>query len=42
VSGQCQPDGEEIVDYAWLMESEVKQYVTPEYHNAIKSLFVYP
>ncbi|CAO3599923.1 unnamed protein product [Absidia cylindrospora] len=42
VSGQCLPDGEEIVDFAWLLESEVKNYVTPEYYNAIKSLFTYP
>ncbi|KAI8335923.1 NUDIX hydrolase domain-like protein [Chlamydoabsidia padenii] len=42
LSGQCQPDGEEIIDYAWLMESELKDYVTPEYQNAIQSLFTYP
>ncbi|CAO3614837.1 unnamed protein product [Cunninghamella echinulata] len=39
VSGQCIPDGEELVDYAWLSQSEIQQYVTPEYYSAIQPLF---
>ncbi|KAI8093310.1 NUDIX hydrolase domain-like protein [Halteromyces radiatus] len=42
ISGQCQPDDHEIVDFAWLLESEIKQYVTPEYFNAITPLLRYP
>ncbi|CAO3621939.1 unnamed protein product [Cunninghamella blakesleeana] len=39
ISGKCIPDGNELVDYAWLSQSEIQHYVTPEYYFAIQPLF---
>ncbi|KAI8365230.1 NUDIX hydrolase domain-like protein [Radiomyces spectabilis] len=38
VSGQCQPDQNEIVDFAWLTRKELSQYITKEYEAALASL----
>ncbi|KAG1041279.1 hypothetical protein G6F46_012666 [Rhizopus delemar] len=37
VSGQCQPDDKEIVDFAWLTKEELWEYVSLEYKKAIQS-----
>ncbi|KAG1139008.1 hypothetical protein G6F37_010020 [Rhizopus arrhizus] len=37
ISGQCQPDDKEIVDFAWLTKEELWEYVSPEYKKAIQS-----
>ncbi|KAG1149575.1 hypothetical protein G6F37_008929 [Rhizopus arrhizus] len=39
ISGQCQPDGKEIVDFAWLTRDEILQFVSTEYGNGIMPLF---
>ncbi|KAI8074572.1 NUDIX hydrolase domain-like protein [Gongronella butleri] len=39
VAGQCQPDGHEIVDFAWVCQKELERYVSPDYWEAIKPLF---
>lgn len=39
ISGQCQPDGKEIIDFAWLTKEEVYSYVSTEYGNGIKPIF---
>ncbi|KAI9254570.1 NUDIX hydrolase domain-like protein [Phascolomyces articulosus] len=37
ISGQCQPDGQEIVDFAWLSRHEIDDYIfNPEYKNLIE------
>ncbi|KAI7892224.1 NUDIX hydrolase domain-like protein [Mucor mucedo] len=36
ISGQCQPDGEEIIDFAWLTQQELTEYIDDEYKEAIK------
>jgi NADH pyrophosphatase NudC (nudix superfamily) len=40
LEGQCQPDGEEIIDFAWLTKEELIDYVHPEYKEAIKLFLV--
>ncbi|CEI93966.1 hypothetical protein RMCBS344292_08190 [Rhizopus microsporus] len=37
ISGQCQPDQKEIVDFAWLTKSELWDYVHSDYKQAICS-----
>ncbi|KAG0175944.1 hypothetical protein DFQ29_006748 [Apophysomyces sp. BC1021] len=37
VSGQCQPDQKEIIDFAWVTRDELKDYVAPEYGEIIKT-----
>ncbi|KAI8876235.1 hypothetical protein K501DRAFT_262475 [Backusella circina FSU 941] len=38
LSGQCKPDGVEIVDFAWLTRSEVMEFVSTDFKLAIDSL----
>jgi large subunit ribosomal protein L46 len=38
LAGQCAPDGEEIVDFAWLTKQEIQQYVEPHYWEAVKDM----
>jgi hypothetical protein len=38
LSGQCKPDGVEIVDFAWLARSEVIEFVSTELQKGIKSI----
>ena len=38
LAGQCAPDGEEIVDFAWLTKQEIQQYVEPYYWEAVKDM----
>ncbi|OAD78827.1 hypothetical protein PHYBLDRAFT_62413 [Phycomyces blakesleeanus NRRL 1555(-)] len=35
VSGQCQPDQQEIIDFGWLTREEITKYVSKEYRDAI-------
>lgn len=35
LSGQCQPDGKEIVDFAWLTKEELAKDIHPEYKQAV-------
>ncbi|KAK4509320.1 uncharacterized protein ATC70_007671 [Mucor velutinosus] len=37
LNGQCQPDGKEIIDFAWLTKEELADYIHPEYKQAIDS-----
>ncbi|KAG1440080.1 hypothetical protein G6F56_012052 [Rhizopus delemar] len=39
ISGQCKPDGKEIIDFAWLTREEITRLVSIEYLNGIISLF---
>ena len=38
LAGQCAPDGQEIVDYAWLSKQEIQQRVEPHYWAVIKDM----
>ena len=38
LSGQCKPDGKEVVDFAWLTKEQVQQYVEPHYWAAVKDM----
>ncbi|KAI7851494.1 NUDIX hydrolase domain-like protein [Circinella umbellata] len=36
ISGQCKPDGDEIIDFAWLSRHELDEYIfNQEYKNLI-------
>ncbi|KAG1452479.1 hypothetical protein G6F56_007812 [Rhizopus delemar] len=35
-SGQCQPDYEEIIDFAWLTKEELWDYVSLDYKQAVQ------
>ncbi|CAO3635479.1 unnamed protein product [Mucor fragilis] len=37
-SGQCQPDGYEIIDFAWLTVKELLEFVSPDYAVGIQAL----
>ncbi|KAI9480389.1 MAG: hypothetical protein EXX96DRAFT_537664 [Benjaminiella poitrasii] len=37
-SGQCQPDGKEIVDFGWMTQEEIRNYVSLEYYDGIKKI----
>jgi 8-oxo-dGTP pyrophosphatase MutT (NUDIX family) len=37
VSGQCIPDGDEIIDFAWVSKTELMEYIHSDYKNAITS-----
>ncbi|KAL7315193.1 hypothetical protein PS15m_006679 [Mucor circinelloides] len=37
-SGQCQPDGQEIIDFAWLTHKEILEFVSPDYAAGIEPL----
>ncbi|KAF9923545.1 54S ribosomal protein L17 mitochondrial [Linnemannia zychae] len=37
-AGQVQVDNKEIVDFAWVTKQEMKDYVTPEYYEAVKDM----
>ncbi|KAI8879356.1 hypothetical protein K501DRAFT_287410 [Backusella circina FSU 941] len=39
MSGQCIPDGEEIIDFAWLTKEEMMEYIHTDFKNAIKPFF---
>lgn len=39
VSGQCQPDGKEIVGFAWLTKEEALPYFSEDYRNAVIPIF---
>ncbi|CEP08176.1 hypothetical protein [Parasitella parasitica] len=38
ISGQCQPDEEEVVDFAWLTTAEILEFVSPHYLDGILPL----
>ncbi|KXS17087.1 hypothetical protein M427DRAFT_54743 [Gonapodya prolifera JEL478] len=38
--GQVQPDGKEIVDFAWITKEGLAEYLDPNYYNAIKDVLV--
>ncbi|KAI8644467.1 hypothetical protein BD408DRAFT_413133 [Parasitella parasitica] len=38
IFGQCQPDGEEVVDFAWLTKAEILDFVSPHYLDGIRPL----
>ncbi|KAG0040925.1 54S ribosomal protein L17 mitochondrial [Podila clonocystis] len=37
-SGQVKVDNKEIVDFAWVTKQEMKDYVAPEYYEAVKDM----
>ncbi|KAF9136122.1 54S ribosomal protein L17 mitochondrial [Mortierella sp. 14UC] len=37
-AGQVQVDNKEIVDFAWVTKQEMKDYVAPEYYEAVKDM----
>ncbi|KAF9432036.1 54S ribosomal protein L17 mitochondrial [Entomortierella beljakovae] len=37
-AGQVQVDNKEIVDYAWVTKQEMKDYVAPEFYDAVKDM----
>ncbi|KAF9937346.1 54S ribosomal protein L17 mitochondrial [Modicella reniformis] len=37
-AGQVQVDNMEIVDFAWVTKQEMKDYVSPEYYEAVKDM----
>ncbi|KAF8979266.1 54S ribosomal protein L17 mitochondrial [Entomortierella lignicola] len=37
-SGQVQVDNKEIVDFAWVTKQEMKDYVSPDYYEAVKDM----
>ncbi|GJJ75525.1 large subunit ribosomal protein L46 [Entomortierella parvispora] len=37
-AGQVQVDNKEIVDYAWVTKQEMKDYVAPEYYEAVQDM----
>ncbi|KAG0242253.1 39S mitochondrial ribosomal protein L46-domain-containing protein [Mortierella sp. GBAus27b] len=37
-AGQAQVDNKEIVDFAWVTKQEMKDYVAPEYYEAVKDM----
>lgn len=37
-AGQARPDNKEIVDYAWVTKQELKEYVSPQYYEAVKDM----
>ncbi|KAG9068952.1 54S ribosomal protein L17 mitochondrial [Linnemannia hyalina] len=37
-AGQVQVDNKEVVDFAWVTKQEMKDYVTPEYYDAVKDM----
>ncbi|KAG0210195.1 54S ribosomal protein L17 mitochondrial [Mortierella sp. GBA30] len=37
-AGQVQVDNKEIVDFAWVTKQEMKDYVAPEYFEAVKDM----
>ncbi|CAO3693143.1 unnamed protein product [Rhizopus microsporus] len=38
LSGQCLPDGEEIVDFAWLTREEVPSFVSADYLKGVMQI----
>ncbi|CAO3619891.1 unnamed protein product [Mucor hiemalis] len=39
VSGQCQPDGKEIIGFAWLTKDELLPYFSEDYREAVMPIF---
>ncbi|KAF9173387.1 54S ribosomal protein L17 mitochondrial [Mortierella sp. AD011] len=37
-AGQVQVDNKEIVDFAWVTKEEMKDYVSPDYYEAVKDM----
>ncbi|KAF9911363.1 54S ribosomal protein L17 mitochondrial [Linnemannia zychae] len=37
-AGQAQVDNKEVVDFAWVTKQEMKDYVAPEYYEAVKDM----
>ncbi|KAF9353572.1 54S ribosomal protein L17 mitochondrial [Mortierella sp. NVP85] len=37
-AGQVQVDGKEVIDFAWVTKQEMKDYVSPEYYEAVKDM----
>ncbi|KAF9541230.1 54S ribosomal protein L17 mitochondrial [Mortierella hygrophila] len=37
-AGQVQVDNKEVVDFAWVTKQEMKDYVAPEYYDAVKDM----
>lgn len=37
-AGQVRINNKEIVDFAWVTKQEMKDYVHPDYYNAIKDM----
>lgn len=37
-SGQVKVDNKEIVDFAWVTKQEMKDYVAPEYYEAVQDM----
>ncbi|KAF9355123.1 54S ribosomal protein L17 mitochondrial [Mortierella sp. AD094] len=37
-AGQVQVDNKEIVDFAWVTKQEMKDYVSPDYYEAVKDM----
>lgn len=40
VEGQCEPDNEEIIDFAWCTKQELNDYIHPEYKEAISGFLL--
>jgi large subunit ribosomal protein L46 len=38
VQGNVKPDGEEVVDYAWVTEHELDSYLSPELLELVKKM----
>ncbi|KAF9116828.1 54S ribosomal protein L17 mitochondrial [Mortierella sp. AM989] len=37
-SGQVQLDNKEVIDFAWVTKQEMKDYVSPDYYEAVKDM----
>ena len=34
-SGLIEPDGKELIDHIWVTKEEMKDYVSPDYYQAV-------